>query len=84
MMFLPLLEQEAGVCFETDVISVKNYWKQLIAQLEKQNHVNPSLPVFLLLIQIVSVAISTQHILNTLRLKSRYLQHSVKLMTEQN
>jgi len=83
-MFLPLLEQEARVSFETDVISVKNYWRQRIAQLEKQNHTNPSLPVFLVVTRRASAALSTQHIPSSPRLKTRYLQHSVKLMTEQN
>lgn len=52
MMFLPVLEEKAGDA----IISIKNYWKQGIACLEKQNHVNPSLPVFLVVTQIASVA----------------------------
>lgn len=47
-MFLPVLEKEAGACFEIDIISsIKNYWRQGTACLEKQNYVNSSLPVFL-------------------------------------
>lgn len=44
-MFLPVLEKEAAASFETDIIiSIKNYWRQGIACLEKLNHVNSSLP----------------------------------------
>lgn len=47
-MFLPVLEKEAGVCFEADVInSIQNYWRLGIAGLEKQNNVNSFLSVFL-------------------------------------
>lgn len=42
-MLLPVLEKEAGVCFEADVIiSIQNYWRQGTACLQKQNHVNSS------------------------------------------